>query len=120
MGHSVFVVDDDPAFRRLAERMLTAVGLAVAGEAETAGAAVAAIAVLMPDGILVDVGLPDRDGVSLAHELTALPWQPRVVLTSTDPDAATPGEVSSSGAAAFIPKAQLPNTQLDRLLRSQA
>ena len=116
MGLSVFVVDDDPAFRRLAAKLLAALGLAVVGEAGTAGAALAAVGALRPDGILVDVGLPDRDGIALAHELTALPWGPRVVLTSTDPDAATARDVDGSGAAAFVPKDQLPNTPLDHLL----
>jgi DNA-binding NarL/FixJ family response regulator len=116
MGASVLVVDDDPQFRRLAARMLVAVGLVVAGEAETAVAAVAAVGALRPDGVLVDVGLPDRDGISLAQELAALPWRPRVVLTSSDPDAAGPRDVQASGAAAFVPKEQLPNAALHRLL----
>jgi DNA-binding NarL/FixJ family response regulator len=113
---SVLVVDDDAAFRRLAQRVLATVGLACAGEAATAAAAVAAVADLRPDAVLVDVGLPDRDGISLARELAALPWRPRVVLTSSDPDAASPSDVLRSGAAAFVPKDQLPNTALDRLL----
>jgi DNA-binding NarL/FixJ family response regulator len=113
---SVLIVDDDPAFRRLAHRILATVGLAVAGEAATAAAAMTAVGTLKPDAVLVDVGLPDRDGVSLARELAALPWRPRVVLTSSDPEAASPGDVRGSGAMAFVPKDQLPNAALDSLL----
>jgi len=116
MSGSVLVVDDDPAFRRLAQRLLAAFGLAVAGEAENAAAAVAAAGALRPDAVLVDIGLPDGDGLSLALELTALPWRPRVLLTSSDADAASPADVRSSGAAAFVPKDQLPNAPLNRLL----
>jgi DNA-binding NarL/FixJ family response regulator len=112
----VLVVDDDAAFRRLASRLLAAFGLVVAGEAETADAAIAAAASLRPDSVLVDVGLPDRDGVSLARDLVSLPWRPRVVLTSTDAEAASVSDVRHSGAEAFVPKDELPNAALHRLL----
>jgi DNA-binding NarL/FixJ family response regulator len=113
---SVLVVDDDAVFRRLAERLLAAFGLSVAGEADTAEAALSAATALRPDSMLVDVGLPDRDGVSLAGDLVLLPWRPRVVLTSSDPDAASPGDVRRIGVEAFVPKADLPNAALHRLL----
>jgi DNA-binding NarL/FixJ family response regulator len=113
---SVLVVDDDPSFRRLAKRMLDGLGFEVLGEAETVAAAIAAAGSLMPDAVLVDVGLPDGDGISLARELTALPWRPRVVLTSSDAEAASPSQVRGAGAEAFVPKDQLPNAALVRLL----
>jgi DNA-binding NarL/FixJ family response regulator len=112
----VLVVDDDPAFRRLAQRVLAAYGFAVAGEAGSVQAAIAAAGALMPDAVLVDVGLPDGDGISLARDLTALPWRPRVLLTSSDADAASAPDVRSSGAEAFVPKDQLPNAALNDLL----
>jgi DNA-binding NarL/FixJ family response regulator len=116
MSGSVLVVDDDPAFRRLAHVLLGAFGLAVAGEAASAAAAIAAAGALKPDAVLVDVGLPDGDGVALAGQLAALPWRPRVVLTSSDAEAASHREVRHSGAQAFVPKEELPNAALDRLL----
>jgi CheY-like chemotaxis protein len=116
MKGSVLVVDDDPAFRRLAQRILEACGLAVAGEADTAASALSVADTLRPDAVLVDVGLPDSDGIALARELTALPWRPRVVLTSSNAEAATASEVRGSGAEAFVPKNELPSTALDDLL----
>jgi DNA-binding NarL/FixJ family response regulator len=116
MPGSVLIVDDDPTFRSLAHRLLAAFGLAVSGEAGTAAAAIAAAGALRPDGVLVDVGLPDRDGITLARELSALPWRPRVVLTSSDAEAATASDVRASGAEAFVPKDQLPNAALKQLL----
>jgi DNA-binding NarL/FixJ family response regulator len=113
---SVLIVDDDPAFRRLATLVLAAFGLGVIGEAATVTAALAAAARLRPAAVLVDVGLPDGDGISLACELVALPWRPRVLLTSSDASAAGPGDLDRSGAHAFVPKEQLPNAALDRLL----
>jgi DNA-binding NarL/FixJ family response regulator len=116
MTGTVLVVDDDPAFRRLAHRLLAAFDLVVAGEAATAAAALAVAGELRPGAVLVDVGLPDGDGVALAGRLVALPWRPRVVLTSSDAEAASPRDVRRSGALAFVPKDQLPNAALDDLL----
>jgi hypothetical protein len=38
-----------------------------------------------------------------------------VVLTSSDMEAASDGDVDRSGASAFVPKDQLPNAALDQL-----
>jgi DNA-binding NarL/FixJ family response regulator len=116
MPTTVLLVDDDPAFRTLARLILTAAGLHVVAEADTAAAARAAAADLRPDSALVDVGLPDGGGVSLARVLTELPWRPRVLLTSTDPEATTPDDVRRSGARGFLPKSELPNAPLEHLL----
>jgi CheY-like chemotaxis protein len=87
MVDSVLAVDDDPDFLALAVQVLA--GLGVAGVL-TAGDAATALEVALaerPGAVLIDVDLPDRDGIDLARELDRLPWGPRVVLTSTDRDA---------------------------------
>jgi CheY-like chemotaxis protein len=113
---SVLVVDDDPEFRELAGRLLAAGGLTVVGEAGTVAAALAAVARLKPSAVLVDVELPDGDGITLAREVAALPWRPRVVLTSIDGDIVTCEEARNAGAWAFVTKAELPNAPLAQLL----
>jgi CheY-like chemotaxis protein len=119
MPFSVLIVDDDPAFRRLASRILAALGLTVAGEADTCAAAVAAAGSLHPEAALVDFGLPDGDGVTLAAELVALPWRPRVVLTSSDPDAVSPAMAEAAGAVGFLAKTELTDGSLRRMLTGE-
>jgi DNA-binding NarL/FixJ family response regulator len=116
---SVLVVDDDPEFRALAGRLLAASGLTVVAEAHSVAAARAAAARLEPSAVLVDVELPDGDGIALARELAALPWHPRVVLTSINEDIATAEEARNAGARAFVHKAELPNAPLAQLLGGQ-
>jgi CheY-like chemotaxis protein len=116
---SVLVVDDDPEFRQLAGRLLAANGLSVVGEAGSVAAALAAAARLEPSAILLDVELPDGDGITLARELAALPWRPRIVLTSIDGGITTSEEARSAGARAFLNKADLPGAPLARLLGKQ-
>jgi len=113
---TVLVVDDDPAFRQLATRLLDAVGLFVVGEAGTVAAALATAERLKPSAALIDVELPDGDGIALARVLAALPWHPRVVLTSVNGDSTTADEAKKAGAQAFVFKAGLPDAPLARLL----
>ena len=116
MELTVLVVDDDPSFRELAGRLLADAGIRVAAQAESADEAISAAERTRPDAALVDVDLPGRDGIMLASQLTALPWRPRVVLTSVDPEAARADDVRSSGALAFLAKDQLANGTLVELL----
>jgi DNA-binding NarL/FixJ family response regulator len=116
MTRSVLVVDDDPEFRKLAGRLLAAHGLTVIGEADSVATALGAALQLKPSAMLVDIELPDGDGVTLARELAALPWRPRIVLTSIDGDITTTGEARLAGARAFVNKADLPSAPLAELL----
>jgi CheY-like chemotaxis protein len=116
MKSRVLVVDDDAVFRRLAARIIgTDEGVSI-HEAETVASALEIARAVKPGAALVDVGLPDGDGIALARDLTALPWRPVVVLTSSDPDAVTAADVRSSGVRAFVPKDELPSAPLARLL----
>ena len=107
----VLVVDDDEAFRGLAARLLAALGIGEVVQAGTVAEALATAERLEPVAVLVDVGLPDGDGVELADRLVAVPWAPRVVLTSSDPDAAT-----RAGSIPFVAKDQLADGALRSLL----
>jgi DNA-binding NarL/FixJ family response regulator len=112
---SVVLIDDDPAFRELARRLLGTMGFSVIGEGDTVATGLAMAVNLRPEALLVDVGLPDGDGVELARELVGLPWRPRVVLTSVDPDAASADDVRRSGAEGFASKDELPGAGLELL-----
>jgi DNA-binding NarL/FixJ family response regulator len=113
---TVLLIDDDPAFRLLTKRTLAGTRMTVVGEADTAAGGTRAAHSLKPEVVLVDVGLPDADGIALARELSVLSWGPRVVLTSVDPDAASPDEVERSGACGFVPKHDLPSRGIELLL----
>src|SRR4051794_13497412 len=113
---SVLVVDDDPGFRASARTIIEGQGLRVVAEASTVAEALGAARDVRPDGALVDVGLPDGDGVALARTLAGQPWRPRVLLTSSDPDAVEDDDVRWDGAAGFLPKQDLPDASLSRLL----
>jgi CheY-like chemotaxis protein len=116
MPWSVLVVDDDASFRQLASRTLRSWGYLVVGEAGTFAEAVESVALLRPDAALVDIGLPDGDGFELAQHFSALPWRLRVVLISSDSDAANEAVARRMGAAGFVPKDELLGASLRRLI----
>ncbi len=64
MPAKILVIDDDAAIRRLLRNTLTRADYAVV-EAEDAKAALRQSAVEHPNAILLDLGLPDRDGLSI-------------------------------------------------------
>ena len=113
MVTSILIVDDDPAFLGLATCVLEGMGIAVVARVLDAASAVPAAEATRPNGALVDVGLPDRDGVDLAYELAALPWKPTVVLTSADADAGRAIRLAPGRPRIpFVPKDQLTNGML--------
>jgi DNA-binding NarL/FixJ family response regulator len=112
----VLIVDDDQTFRALARRMLAAYDDIVVLEAGRVADALSTAHRDKPSAALVDVGLPDGDGFALAKELTALPWHPRVVVTSVERNGGREHEVRLSGAEAFVHKADLPGAPLGELL----
>lgn len=116
MPRSVLVVDDDAGFRDLAARILTGWGHLVIGEAGSVAEALAQALRLQPDTVLVDIGLPDGDGLALTEQLVALPWAVRVVLISSDADRATAQAAQRAGADCFVPKDELSSATLRQLI----
>ncbi|HWF51178.1 MAG TPA: response regulator [Solirubrobacteraceae bacterium] len=120
MVSSALLVDDDPGYLVLATRILESMGIETVTTAQDAAAAIAAANATRPEAVLVDVCLPDRVGIDLAYELAALPWAPRVVLTSTDSDAVHAIDVRGRPhRIPFVPKAEVARS-LHRLLTAEA
>ena len=65
-----------------------------------------------PDAALVDVQLPDTDGLVLARTLRETGNGLRVILTSTDPTLVPEAALAESPALAVVPKAELAVTDL--------
>ena len=80
---TVLVVDDEPAIRRFLKSTLEVQGWAMV-EAVDGGEATRAVRHHRPEIILLDLGLPDRDGMALLPELEQLSDAAILVLTSRD------------------------------------
>jgi DNA-binding NarL/FixJ family response regulator len=116
VSRRILIVDDHSGFRASARRMLEAGGFEVAGEAKDAASARRAVTELAPDAVLLDVQLPDGDGVALAAELSANGVGPQIVLCSSRGADELGWGLSDSGARGFLTKDELSATRIEELL----
>lgn len=84
----LLIVDDDPLVRAGLSLILGGDrSLAVVGEATDGNEAIAAAARLTPDVVLMDVRMPNRDGLSATEEILSRDAAPKIiVLTTFDAD----------------------------------
>ena len=113
MATRVLIVDDHADFRRLARTILTGSGFDVVGEAEDVSSARLAASELRPDAVLLDVQLPDGDGIDVADELAA---DAEVVLISTRAARHFGHRLAESPARGFVQKQDLTGAAFAALL----
>ena len=77
----LLIVEDEPQMRRFLRASLTSHGFAVA-EAASAGEAVAAATSRNPEVILLDLGLPDDDGIALTRRFREWSRVPIIVISA--------------------------------------
>ena len=82
----ILVVEDDPAVRNLIVAALEAHGLRHMA-VETAHAAIAAASSQTPSIVLLDLGLPDMDGVKVVESVRAWSGMPIIVVSARSEDA---------------------------------
>lgn len=76
----ILIVDDEPQIRKFLEISLRAQGYVVV-QAETGEAGLAALATQGADLVILDIGLPDRDGHAVLRELRQWSHVPVIMLT---------------------------------------
>jgi CheY-like chemotaxis protein len=97
----VLIVEDEATLRRVVARNLTGRGLRVS-EADSADAAVDAVAQERPDLILLDINLPDRTGWDVLRELRRRNIDiPTSVISAVR---ANPSRIAEFHPFAYLPK----------------
>jgi CheY-like chemotaxis protein len=104
---TVLVVDDNAEFRESARALLQADGFTVVGEAADGVEAIAEARRLRPDVVLLDIQLPDLDGIEVAERLAGDPDPPAIVLISSRDASAYGPRLAAAGALGFIAKRDL-------------
>jgi two-component system, NarL family, response regulator DevR len=101
----VFLVDDHEVVRRgVADVLSGDPGITVVGEAQNAAEAMSRVPALRPDVVVLDVRLPDGDGVTVCRDLRAqLPDLGVVMLTSYSDDEAL-FQAILAGASGYLLK----------------
>ncbi|MGZ4147575.1 MAG: response regulator, partial [Actinomycetota bacterium] len=101
----VLVVDDHPAFRRALTSALRLVkDVEVAGEAGGGVAAAEQVEVLEPDLVLMDLSMPDLNGIEAMRRIHQKQPQIPVVILTAHADAGVEREARAAGASGFLAK----------------
>ena len=118
---TILIIDDDPGIRTLMMSYFATRGWGAA-EAESAGKGTSLAASLFPDIILLDMMLPDGDGIEVMKRLKAQRCTASIVIMTGWGSIGNAVEAVKLGAEQYLSKpinvADLEN-QLDRILETQ-
>ncbi|MDY3619061.1 ANTAR domain-containing response regulator [Agathobaculum sp.] len=99
----VFIADDEPLVLLGFQRMVTAIGHEVVGTAANGREAIEKILDLQPDIVLMDVNLPETDGLTAIETVQKLFQIPAIVITGfQDPGIAE--RIAAAGIFGFLQK----------------
>jgi DNA-binding NarL/FixJ family response regulator len=117
----IYLIDDHPIVREgFAMAVATEPDMTVVGQASTAADALKETATLKPDVVIVDLNMPDRDGIELLGALRAqLPRAKLLVLSSYD-DEYRVAEALRAGAQGYLVKTSKLEEVIDGIRRVAA
>ena len=99
----VLVVDDEPEVRQVLQEFLTSRGYDVsvaAGGLE----AIALVETVKPDLVLLDVAMPDIDGVETLRQIVELQPTLPVIMVTANADIGVTSKLLALGAVDYVPK----------------
>ena len=101
---NVLVVEDEPTMRQMLTEMLYAVGVAKVVEAADAESGVEAFNGDRFHIVMLDLGLPDRDGHEVMKDIKAANRQQHVVLVTADDSIDSIQRAITAGANGYVVK----------------
>ncbi len=104
MGKNILIVDDAAFMRMMIKDILTKNGYAVVGEAENGVKALEKYNELKPDLVLMDITMPEKDGIQALKDIKASDPGAHVIMCSAMGQQAMVIESIQSGAKDFIVK----------------
>ncbi len=104
MGKKILIVDDAAFMRMMIKDILTKNGYEVAGEAENGARAIEKYRELIPDLIIMDITMPDVDGIQAVKEIRKISSDCKIIMCSAMGQQAMVIEAIQAGARDFIVK----------------
>jgi DNA-binding NarL/FixJ family response regulator len=119
MSIRCLIVDDNSSFREEMHALLEEQGIHVVGGAASAAEALAQIAELRPEVVLIDIDLGGESGLALARQLRESARHaagPKVILISTHDEREYADLIEASSAVGFVAKTDLSAATIQRIL----
>ncbi len=104
MGKNILIVDDAAFMRMMIKDILSKNGYTIAGEAENGAKAVEKYNEVKPDLVLMDITMPEKDGIQALKEIKALDPKAQIIMCSAMGQQAMVIESIQAGAKDFIVK----------------
>lgn len=92
----ILVIEDDPPMRRMLRTGLCAQGFKVR-DVESGHRGIQEVRTQKPDVIILDLGLPDMDGVDLIRTVRGWSWTPIIVLSARSQETQKIGALDAGG-----------------------
>lgn len=109
----VVIAEDHTLIREaLAKMLIASHRIDVVGQASTGTEAVAQVSRLQPDVLLLDVSMPEKDGIAALADLAALETGTKTIILTMHEDEAHGVRAIRGGAAGYVKK----SANLDELL----
>jgi len=116
MSKSILVVDDASFMRMLIKDILVKNSYTVAGEASDGLAAIEKYKELSPDAVLLDITMPNMDGLTTLNEIKKIDPAAKVIMCSAMGQESMVIDAIKAGAIDFIVKP----FQADRIIKALA
>lgn len=114
----IFIADDHPVLRNGIKALLSACpDYEIVGEAENGAVALKGISALKPDLVIMDITMPDMNGIAVTRRIADELPDTKVIILSMHSDLTHPIDAFRAGALGYVLKDSEPNDILKAVER---
>lgn len=106
MNNQILIADDHPVVRMTVRHLVENAGCTVVGEADNGTQALRLTRELLPDTLILDIGLPHIDGLAIIDQLTALRLPVKIIVLTAKESNHVALRCMQAGAHGFVNKHQ--------------